>query len=86
MERLSTSSVSVSNGKLKYLIGKSIFALNLPLKIFRVMVANANTESLKSLKSIHTLFYTYLDCMLTKFEPNRIVYKYNMVEGSSENY
>ena len=44
------------------------FAVNLPLKLFRTTVAN--TESLKSL---HTLFHTYLDYVLEKFEPNRIV-------------
>ena len=70
MERLQTSNVSVSNGTLKYPIGKSIFGVNLPLKLFRASVANANTESLKSL---HILFDTYLDYMLAKFEPNRIV-------------
>ena len=69
MERLSTSNVSVSNGNLKYPIEKSIFAVNSPLKLFLATVANANTESLKS---HHTLFDTYLDYMLAKFEPNRI--------------
>ena len=61
MERLYAFNVSVSNGNLKCPIGKPIFAVNLPLKLLRVTVANANTESLKSL---HTSFYTYLDCML----------------------
>ena len=72
MERLWTSNVRVSNDNLKYPIGKSIFAVNLLLKLFRatVDVANAITESLRSL---HTLFDTYLDHMLAKFEPNRIV-------------
>ena len=49
---------------------KTIFAVNLPFKLFRATVANTNTESLKSL---YTLFDTYLDYMLAKFEPNRIV-------------
>ena len=48
MERLQTSDVSISNGNIKYPIGKSIFAENLPLKLFRVAVANADIESLKS--------------------------------------
>ena len=61
MERLKTS-----NGNLKYQIGKSIFAVNLPLKLFRAIVANSNTASLKSL---NTLFATYLEYMLAKFEP-----------------
>ena len=70
MERLQTSNVSVSNGNLKYPIGKSIFAVNLPLKLYRATFPNSNTESLKSL---HTLLDTYLDYMLEKFEPYLIV-------------
>ena len=65
-----TSNVSVSNGYLKYPIGKSIFAVNLFLKLFRATVANANTAGLKSLPK---LFDTYLDYMLAKFEPHRMV-------------
>ena len=53
-----------------YMIGKSIFAVNLSLKLFRGTVANSNNERLKSL---HTLFNTYLAYILAKFEPNRIV-------------
>ena len=68
MEKICTS--NVSNGNLKYPIGKSIFAVNLPLKLSRATVVNANTESLKSL---HTLFDTYLDYMLAKFESNHTV-------------
>ena len=45
------------------------FAVYLPLKIFRATVANTDTGSLKSLP---TLFDTYLDSMLTKFEANRM--------------
>ena len=63
-----TSNVRVSNGNIKWPIGKSIFAVNLPLKVFRATVSNTDTGSLKSL---HTLFDTYLDYMLTKFEANR---------------
>ena len=70
MDGLWTSNVSISNGNIKYPIGKSIFAVNLPLKLFRATVANADTESLKSL---HTLFDTYFDHMLAKFEPNCMV-------------
>ena len=65
MEGLWTSDVSVSNGDINYLIWKSIF----PLKLFCTTVANADTWSLKSL---HTLFHTYLDHALAKFEPNRV--------------
>ena len=32
----------ICNGNLKYPIGKSIFAVNLPLKLFRAVVANAD--------------------------------------------
>ena len=49
MERLQTSNISISNGNIKRPIGKSIFAVNLPLKLFRATVANADIESLKSL-------------------------------------
>ena len=70
MERLYTSNGSVSDGNLKYPSGKSIFAVNLPLKFFRATVANANTERLKSL---HTFFDTYLDYILAKFEVNLTV-------------
>ena len=68
MERFKTFDASVSNGNIKCPVGNSIFAGNLPLKLFRATVANADTESLKSLC---TLFYTYLDNILAKFEPNR---------------
>ena len=58
MERLQTSNVSVSNGKIRCPIEKSISAVNLPLKIFRgATIVNADTGSLKSL---HTLFDAYL--------------------------
>ena len=42
------------------------FALNLPLKLSRATVANADHGRLKSL---HTLFGMYLDHILAKFEP-----------------
>ena len=70
MERLQTSNVSVSNGNIKCSIGKSIYTANLPLKLFGATVANADTASLKFL---HTLFDTYKDHMLAKFEQNRMV-------------
>ena len=40
------------------------------LKLFGATVENADTASLKFL---HTLFDTYLDHKLAKFEPNRMV-------------
>ena len=49
MERLKTSNACISNGNMKYPIGKSIFAVNFPLKPFLATVANADIESLKSL-------------------------------------
>ena len=70
MERLQTSNVSVSNGNIKFPIGKLTFALNLPLKHFHATVANAKTGSLKSL---HTLYDTCLNHMLAIFEPMRMV-------------
>ena len=82
MERRYASNVSVSNDDLKYPIGKSIIAVNLPLKLLYVTVANANTESLKSLP---ILFDTYLDYMLAKFEPNRIVQKVKKIELLDKN-
>ena len=72
MARLWTSKVSISNCNIKCSVGKSIFAVNLPLKLFRAIVTNGDSGSLKSL---HTLFDTcgiYLEHMLAKFKPNRI--------------
>ena len=37
----------MSASAMKYPIGKSIFAVNLPLKLFRATVANADIGSLK---------------------------------------
>ena len=41
------------DGNIKHAIGKSIFAVNFPLKLVRVSVGNADSESQKSL---HTFF------------------------------
>ena len=65
-----TFNVSVIKGNLKCPIGKSIFAVNLPLKLFRDTVANLDTGSFKY---IYTLSYTYLDHMLAKYVPNRMI-------------
>ena len=51
--------------QIKYLIGKSIFAVNLTLKLFPATIANADFGSLKFL---HMLFDQYLGHMLVKFE------------------
>ena len=70
MEKLQTSSVSISNGNIKCPIRKSIFAVNLPLKLFCATVVNADLESPRSL---HTLFRKCLYHILVKFEQNRRV-------------
>ena len=54
-----TFSVSISNGNIKYPMGKSIFAVNLPFKLFRVSGANADTESLKSLDAFLKIYLPY---------------------------
>ena len=60
---------SISNGNVKYQIGKSIFAQNLALQLSPATVANVDIGSLKSL---HTLFNKYLDHMLVNL--NKIVW------------
>ena len=45
----------MSNGNIKYLIGKSISVVNLPFKLFRATIANVD---LGSLKSLHTFFFS----------------------------
>ena len=50
---------------IKYPIGISVFAENLPLKLFPAAVANADIGSLKSL---HTLFDKYLNHINTLHE------------------
>ena len=65
-----TSNVSISNGNVKYPSGKSIFAVNLLLKLFPTTVANADIGSQKSL---HTLFGKYFGHMSVKFEQNCMV-------------
>ena len=65
MERRKISNVSASNGNIKYPIGKSIFEVNLPLKLFRATFADVDTGSQNFLL---TLFDTYLDSMPAKFE------------------
>ena len=55
---------------MKYVIRKSIFAVNLLLKLFPTTIANADIESLKSL---HTFLKTCLFHMLVKFEQNCMV-------------
>ena len=49
MERLKTSNVSISNDNIKCSIGKSVFAVNFPLKLCHATVAKADIGSLKSL-------------------------------------
>ena len=47
-----------------------MFAVNLPLKLFRATVANADIESPKSL---HTFLTKFLYHMLVKFEEIRMI-------------
>ena len=68
MEKLLTFNVYVSNGNIKYPIGKTIFAVNLSLKIFRAIVTN--NADIGSLKSLHTFLTKCLYHMLVKFEQN----------------
>ena len=75
MERLLTFNVCISNGNIKYLIGKSIFAVNLPFKLFRAVVANADIGLVLSL-SIHSLKNVCTTCQpghASEFEQNRMV-------------
>ena len=67
MERLQTSDYSIGNGNIKYPIGKSIFAVNLPLKLFPATIANADIESLKSLHTfLKTMFAPHASEIWTK--------------------
>ena len=77
MERLLTSNVNISNGNIKCPIRKSIFAVNLTLKLLRATVSNADTGSLKFL---HTLFDNYMDHMLVKFEQNHMVQNFEFFD------
>ena len=70
MERLKTSNVSVCNGSIKGAIRKSTFSEKLLFNTFRTTVANADPWIQKSL---NTLFDMYLNHMLSKLEPNRMV-------------
>ena len=71
MDRFKTSDVIIpKNGDIRYPIEKSIFAINFPLKLFRVTVVNVGIESLKSL---HTFLKNILYHMPLKFELNRMV-------------
>ena len=69
MVRLQTFnvSISISNSNIKCLIRKSIFSVNLPLKLFRATIANVDTGSLESLHTflIKCLYHNH---MLVKFE------------------
>ena len=54
----------------------------MPLKRFRATVANADTESLKSL---HTLFDTYLDHILAKFNQILLSEMYKILSFLAKN-
>ena len=64
---LMSASVMVTSKNIR---SENQFLQKFALKTFPCYRANAKTEGLKSL---HTLFDTYLDYMLVIFEPNRIV-------------
>ena len=70
MERLDTSDVSMSNGNIRYPIGKSIFAVNLSSKLFSLTTANADVGSLKS--HLHTLLKNI--CITCRWNFNKIVW------------
>ena len=71
MQRLKTSNVSINNGNIKYPIGKSVFAVNLPLKLFSATVANADIGSLKSLHTSLKMFVPHASEVRTKsYGPN----------------
>ena len=74
-----TSNVSISNGNIKCPIGKSIFAVNLLLKLFRAIVANADMY-IGSPKSLHTLLDEYWDHILVQFEQNYMIQTTQNVE------
>ena len=50
--------------------GKFTAKIDFPIGYFYITIADADIGSLKSL---HTLFDKYLDHMLVKFKPNRMV-------------
>ena len=57
--------------------GKINLGVNLPFKFFRASVANVDPRSLKYRR---TLFDTYLNYILAKFEANRLVQNVQNVE------
>ena len=72
MEKLWSSNINISNGNIKCPIGKSIFTVNLPLELFRVTIANADIESLKSLHTfLKKMFVPHASKIWTKsYGPN----------------
>ena len=75
--RVQTSKVNMSNGNIKCPIVKSIFAVNLPLKLFRATVAPADIGSLKSL---HTFLLKCLYCMLVKKKTHTVLKPFLLVK------
>ena len=71
------SNVSVSNGNIKCPVGKSICAVNLPLKLFCATIADTDAGCLMS---PHILFDTCLDHLLAKFESNCMIPNIQNVE------
>ena len=61
MERLIEFPMSApAMGSIKYPIEKIIFAVNLPLKFFHLIVANAEIEGIKSLYTFFKMLYYML--------------------------
>ena len=58
------------------------FCSEFAIKTFRPTIANAETGSLKSL---HTLFDTYLNHIMVKFEPNRMIQNVQIFELLGKN-
>ena len=65
---MSASAMVIQNSRIPD--RKSIFVVNLLLKLFPATVANTD---IRSLKSFHSLFDKYLDHMLVKFEQSCMI-------------
>ena len=70
MERLLSSSFSISNGS-REKFKQQIYCRNwFSARVFYITIADTD---IRSLQSLHTLCDKYLDHMLMKFEQNRMV-------------
>ena len=83
------ATVRTLNGSIIYPIWKSIIVVNLPLKVFRVPVSNA--DIIKSLKSLHTLENISKIKLKSKWESSsyvcaKILYLGKMVNISDKSF